>query len=305
MANNADNDLIMALGKVIIAAAWADGDITLDEVNSLKDLLWRLPEVHARQWEQFDIYLDSPVGAAERERLVADLRARITTPAERELALAKLDEMVSADGAVSEREQAVVAEVRAALETGEVGRWGSLSRMLIGRRTQAVASSAPNREADLDDFVRNHVYYKMRQQLASRNIVWNISDAELRRLGLAGGLLALVAQRSEGVTDEERAAMAAVLQAAWGLSPESAGFVVEVALADGERLDFYRLVREFSEVTTQEERQRFLDALFTVAAADNKASFDETEQIRLIAQGLKLSHAEFIDAKLKVPREKR
>jgi len=127
----------------------------------------------------------------------------------------------------------------------------------------------------------------------------------LRRLGLAGGLLALVAQTSEGVTAEEQAAMVEVLQTAWRLTPESAGFVVQVALADGERLDFYRLVREFAEVTTVEERQRFLDALFTVAAADDRASFEETEQIRLIAQGLKLSHTEFIDAKMKLPREKR
>ena len=304
MANNADNDLIMALGKVIIAAAWADGEITRDEENSLKDLLWRLPEVNAQQWNQFDIYLDAPVNAAERERLVAELRALTASADQRALALAKLDEMVNADGAVSERERAVVDEVRAALETADVGVWGSLSRLLIGRRTQA-AAAAPNREVYLNDFVRNHVYYRLRQQLAAQNVSWDISDAEMRLLGLAGGLLALVAHTSEGVTDGERSAMAEVLRSAWGLSPESAMFVVEVAVADGERLDFYRLVREFSAVTTEEERQRFLDALFTVAAADDKASFEETEQIRLISQGLKLSHAEFIDAKLKVPREKR
>jgi len=299
-----DTDLITALGKVIIAAAWADGDVAPEEVNALKDLLWRLPEVHARQWDEFDIYLDAPVDDAERERLVADLRARMATTEQRDLALAKLDEMVRADGAVSERERAVVAEVRAALETAEVGAWGSLSRLLIGRRSRA-AAGAPSRERYLDDFVRNHVYYKLRQQLAARHIDWAVTDAELRRLGLAGGLLALVAQTSEGVTAEEQAAMVEVLQTAWGLTPESAGFVVQVALADGERLDFYRLVREFAEVTTVEERQRFLDALFTVAAAYDRASFEETEQIRLIAQGLKLSHTEFIDAKMKLPREKR
>lgn len=299
-----ENDLITALGKVIIAAAWADGEVTPDEVNALKDLLWRLPEVHARQWDEFDIYLDSPVDDAERERLVADLRALTATAEQRDLALAKLDEMVSADGEVSARERAVVAEVRAALATAEVGLWGSLSRLLIGRRTRA-AAGAPSRERYLQDFVRNHVYYRLRQELAARHIDWSVTDAELRRLGLAGGLLALVARTSEGVTDGERAAMVEVLRAAWGLSPESATLVIEVALADGERLDFYRLVREFAEVTTVEERQRFLDALFAVAAADDKASFEETEQIRLIAQGLKLSHTEFINAKMKLPRAKR
>lgn len=296
-------DTIMSLAKVIIAAAWADGAISPDEELSLKDLLWRLPEVHARQWDELAIYLDAPVEAAERARLIAELRSRISTAGQRELALSKLDELVNADGVVSEREQAVVAEVRAALESADVGLWGSLSRLLIGRRAEAAA--APNREAYLNDFVRNRVYYQLRQQLAARGIVWDVPDAELRRLGLAGGLLALVAQTADGVTETERAAMVEALGAAWALPAESAALVVEVALADGDALDFYRLVREFAEVTTEDERRRFLDALFGVAAADGAATFEEIEQIRLIALGLKLSHTEFIEAKLRLPRERR
>jgi uncharacterized tellurite resistance protein B-like protein len=295
---------LMSLAKVIIAAAWADGEISEDEELSLKDLLWRLPEVHARQWDELAIYLDAPVAADERQRLIAELQTRITTAEQRELALSKLDELVSADGVVSEREQAVVAEVRAALESADVGLWGSLSRLLIGRRAQAT-SGAPNREAYLDDFVRNRVYYQLRQQLAARGVVWDVADAELRRLGLAGGLLALVAQVSDGAAETERAAMVEALRAAWSLPAESAALVVEIALAGGETLEFYRLVREFAEVTTEDERRRFLDALFGVAAADGAASFEETEQIRLIALGLKLSHTEFIEAKMRLPRESR
>jgi uncharacterized tellurite resistance protein B-like protein len=182
--------------------------------------------------------------------------------------------------------------------------WGSFSRLLIGRRSEATAGG-PNREAYLDDFVRNRVYYKMRQRLQADNIDWEIPDQEMRRLGLAGGLLALMGDVSAGVDEDERAAMVSALQSAWGLPVESAEFVVEVALAGSEKLDFFRLTREFAETTTPEERRRFLDALFAVAAADGQASFEETEQIRLVAQGLKLSHQEFIAAKLKIPRENR
>ena len=297
-------DTIISLAKVLIAAAWADGQISEDEELSLKDLLWRLPEVHARQWEELAIYLDAPVEAAERERLVAELRAQISSADQRELALSKLDEMVNADGVVAEREQAVVAEARAALESADVGLWGSLSRLLIGRRAEATAG-APNREKYLNDFVRNRVYYRLRQRLAAEGVVWDVGDAELRRLGLAGGLLALVAGAVDGVDDAERAAMSAVLRDAWSLPEASAALVVEVALSGGEPLDFFRLVREFAEVTTAEERLRFLAALFGVAAADGAATFAEIEQIRLIAQGMKLSHTEFIEAKMKLPRERR
>lgn len=300
----ANNELILTLGKVIIAAAWVDGEISEEEVNSLKDLLWRLPAVNANEWNQLDIYLDSPVDAAERERLVSELRGLTRTPEARQLAISALDEMVNADGEVSERERAVVTEIIDSLDTANTGTWGSFSRMLVGRRTEATAA-APNREAYLNDFVRNHVYYKMRQRLSAENIHWEIPDAELRRLGLAGGLLALIGRVAAGVDDDERSAMVAALQSAWALSRESAEFVVEVALADGEKLDLYRLTREFAEVTTPQERLGFLNALFAVAAADEKASFDEIEEIRLIAMGLKLSHQEFIEAKLRLPRERR
>ena len=299
-----NSDTIVSLAKVIIAAAWADGAISEDEELCLKDLLWRLPEVHARQWDELAIYLDAPVEAAERERLIAELRARTRSADQRELALSKLEEMVNADGVVAEREQAVVAEVRAALEAADGGLWGSLSRLLIGRRAEATAG-VPNREVYLNDFVRNRVYYRLRQRLAAEGVVWDVGDAELRRLGLAGGLLALVAGVVDGVADEERAAMVATLRDAWSLPEASAALVVEVALSGGEQLDFYRLVREFAEVTTAEERLRFLDALFGVAAADGAATFEEIEQIRLVAMGLKLSHSEFIEAKMRLPRERR
>ena len=124
MTKPPNTDTIMALAKVIIAAAWADGEITEDEELSLKDLLWRLPEVHARQWDELAIYLDAPVAADERQRLIAALQAQLSTAEQRELALSKLDELVSADGVVSEQERAVVAEVRAALESADVGLWG-------------------------------------------------------------------------------------------------------------------------------------------------------------------------------------
>lgn len=301
----ADTELTMTLGKVIIAAAWADGEIANDEVNCLKDLIYRMPEVTARQWEELEIYMAAPVGDAERARLIADLRQQTASESQRRQVLHTLDEMVGADGEVSAAEAAVVEEVKAALESADVGLWGSFSRLLIGRRSEAVAG-APNRERYLDDFINNRVYYDLRREMAEAGQSWDIPDAELRRLALAGGLMALVVRQDEEVTGGERAAMAEALETTGGLTPERAAFVTGVALAEGsDSLDFYRLVRQFAESYTLEESRGFLATLFAVAAADGRASFDEIEQLRLVAQGLKLTHQEFIEAKLSLPREKR
>jgi len=42
-----DRNLIITMGKVIVAAAWADGTVDAEEINSLKDLLFMLPGMTA------------------------------------------------------------------------------------------------------------------------------------------------------------------------------------------------------------------------------------------------------------------
>ena len=93
--------LIMTLAKVLIAAAWADGELSHEEVNSMKDLLWRLPQISARDWASLQIYIDSPVGNAERARLVSDLQQAIRTAGDRDLVLATLDQLMHAAVLVS------------------------------------------------------------------------------------------------------------------------------------------------------------------------------------------------------------
>ena len=67
-------------------------------------------------------------------------------------------------------------------------------------------------------------------------------------------------------------------------------------------MDYFRLTRQFFECTTEEERLRFLDVLFGITAADGGATFEEIEEIRSISNVLKLTHQQFIDAKLKSAR---
>ena len=67
------SDAIMALAKVMIAAAWADGAVSIEEMNSLKDLLFQLPEMTASDWSELDIYIETPIGDAERAGQFEDL----------------------------------------------------------------------------------------------------------------------------------------------------------------------------------------------------------------------------------------
>ncbi len=78
----------------------------------------------------------------------------------------------------------------------------------------------------------------------------------------------------------------------------SAHFLAEVALSkECAELDYYRLIRDFFAITTDNERVLFIHILFDVARSDGEASPEEIEEIRTISKNLKLNHNQFILAK--------
>jgi uncharacterized tellurite resistance protein B-like protein len=185
----------MTLAKVIIAAAWADGEVSHEEINSLKDLLFRLPNMEARDWASLEIYIDSPVGSEERLRLTSELAQAMSSRADKDLALSALDDLIHADGEIPQAEEDVAQEIQQAIEEADVGVIGGIGKLVRGsiqRRSEAVAS-APNREAYLEDFIKNRVYYGVRRRLDESDDHPDLPDSELRKLSLAGGMMARIA----------------------------------------------------------------------------------------------------------------
>ncbi|MFW5691012.1 MAG: TerB family tellurite resistance protein [Chloroflexota bacterium] len=301
----ANPDLIMTLGKVIVATAWADGNVTIDEVNSLKDLLFRLPEMNATRWAELEMYIDSPVGPDERDRLVSELVDRVRSQSDRELAISALHAVISADGDISAQERAVFEEVRTDLETKDVGLGGALKRLFSGP-IQRHAADAPNRERLFDEFIRNRVYFAVQQRLQRENGQLEIPDDKLRKLSLAAGVMARVARVDKHIDVREVDVIVRALQEGWHINEEEATFVAMAATSDeAANLDPFRTAREFFEICTQDELVAFAKVLFRVAAADGRVSQDETDEIRTIANTLLLSQKQFIEAKTSVPRELR
>lgn len=301
-------EVIKSLAKVIIAAAWADGDISNEEINSLKDLLFLMPEMTASDWAELDIYIEEPVGEEERARLIDDLLAALSRSADRELALQALDAVIEADGEVTQDERRVVEGIKQELlhaGVGVIGQLGRLVRAPIQRRSNAVAK-APNREENLVDFMRNKIYYSLNRIMEEEGTSINLSEADLRKLSLAGGLMARVANVDGEINPDELETMAEAIRVSWDISRTEADLVAEVAALEISRgMDPYRLSRRFFESTSEQERLEFLDVLFAVADGDDYVSYEEIEEIRIIATVLKLRHRQFIDAKLRIPRERR
>ncbi len=303
----ASKSLIMKLAKLVIAAAWADGQLKASEINVLKDLIYSWGEIEEDDWTQLEAYMDNPVREGERDRLLADVMDSIATGSDKRLVIDAVTRTVEADGEVSAEEKEALRQLREAVESRGTG-VASLLRGLLGssnRRRNEQAGSA-TREERLDDFVRNRIYFQLVSELEHENLRIDLPEHDLRKLCLAAGMMATVAWVDRDLDAEERKALAEALAMDWGLAAEAADLVCRIALERTKKgLDFFRLTRSYFEATTRQERCDLLVSLFRMANAAGKTSFEEIEEIRRLARSLKLSHEEFIQAKLTIAKDDR
>jgi len=254
------------------------------------------------------MYLESPASDAEENELRERVMSGIRTGADKALALETLEQLFRCDGKVTPEEEALLAQLRSDISEIGTGAFAGFSRAFksaIGQRKTAVRSSCL-RELESGDYVHNTVFYDLMRKQGDSGVTIDRSETELRKLCLATGLLSHIANVDEVISPEEQEAMCRIIAEDWGLDREQAEMLVSISCDRTTRgLDYVRLSHGFFECTTIEERREFLKTLFRVANAADKTDNDEIEEIRRVAKSLKLSHKDFIDAKLTIPREDR
>ncbi len=303
-----DRKFIMDLAKLLIAAAWADGELQNEEINALKDLLFNLEDVSGDEWSQLEIYMDSPVSSEEREELLWTVLEKIKSEEEKELVVGTLEKLFQADGIVTEEEQAVLEEIKEGVAGVNIGVLARLSKMIKATVTERgeTYKAAAQRESQIDDYIENNVYYQLKSESEKKGIKIELPEQKVRQLCLAAGLLARISAVDSDISDQERRTIKDVLSTQWHLSEQEAEIVTQISCDRTlQGLDYFRLSRGFFECTTLDERRNFIKCLFKIANASNKTSYDETEEIRRISNSLKLTHKDFIEAKLTIPDEDR
>ena len=304
----AEKSFILELGKLLIAAAWADGTLSTEEVNGLKELLFQLPDISGEEWMELELYMASPVGEAERQRLLNRVLGRMGSAGDKALALETIEKLMPQGASESDQQTEVIQQLRDDLEQGSGGFLDHLRRpfrRMLNLRGQHYTEEQ-DRESRLEDFIKNTIYFQVTMELRDRGITFDMTDSDIRKLCLAAGLMARVAGVDHVVSSEETKVMSGVLQRHWTLTEEQAQLVAEISHHRIFRgLDSVRLVKRFKDLTTRTERKDFLHCLFEVANAADQTSFEEIEEIRSLVNGMDLSHQDFLDAKLAIPREDR
>lgn len=304
----AQRKFILDVAKLVVAAAWADGALTNEEMNALKDLLFQVPDVSGEEWLELELYMASPVSREERERLAREVARGVRSKEDKQLVVETLTRLMEADGTVGRDERDALEEVRRDLESAPTGLLAHLShgvRAAMKRRTGR-AAAGPNREERLDDFIKNRVYYQLVNEVNQKGQALELPDEEVRKICLGAGLMAYVSLADAEFSAGEAQAMIQALRRDWKLSEDLARLVVSISRSDMMKgLDVVRLARNFFELTDFEERKAFVRCLFALANACGNTTFDEINTIQTVAKGLKLSHQEFIEAKLTIPRADR
>ncbi len=301
-----DDKFTMDVAKLLIAAAWADGELQNEEINSLKDLIFSLEGVNAEQWARLEIYMDSPVTDDERKALLNKVLNGIRTQEDKAIVIETLERMIQADGVIGKKEAEVLEELTKNIVSVKTGMWSSFSNLakgLLNKRNTAY-KTAIHRERNLDDYIKNTVYYQLISDAKGKGVEIQLPEEKIRKVCLAAGLMAKVAAVDSEISDEEKEAIKGHLSKLWGLSDAEAELITEISCCRVlQGLDYFRLTRSFFECTSNDERKLFLAFLFQIANACKKTSYDETEEIRRISHSLKLSHQDFIAAKITISDE--
>lgn len=299
-----DPDLL--LGRALIAAAWADGQLDDDERDALEDLLLGIDDISPETWRALHADLQRPFDQAHRERVFAELDQLVSDRAARERASRTIMELVDRLDPSSEEAKLLDGLARD-LDAGDSSepRGGLLARFSaavsagLGRRSGTVRQHAADERAWEE---------RMKSRLADHwpeEEDWP-EDDELHRLCVGAAILAHVVRLDGAVDPGEVTALEAAIGKQWGLGAASAKLATDLVLDEtAAGLDLHLLLRAFQRAATEDERKRFLAAVFTVAAGDGIATYDEIEEVRRIGRGLLLSHQHFIAAKLSVPDGRR
>jgi uncharacterized tellurite resistance protein B-like protein len=124
-----------------------------------------------------------------------------------------------------------------------------------------------------------------------------LTPARRRYVACFAYILTRSARADHQVTDAEGAEMQRLVADHAGISADQAAKAVTLAGVQARRsggTDDFVITREFDRLATHEQKVALVDALFAVSSVDASIVTIEDNEIRRIANELKIEHAEYI-----------
>lgn len=300
-----DSERMTRLARMLIVAAWADGQITPDERALLRELVLEAPELDEAARAGLERDLDRPPEPARVAELVEELAASMRDEAEKRAVVDAVERLLRADG-MTRKERALLDRIEEAVAdapTTMAGKLGQALRGLFGVRQEVTAVQSRR----FDEFVLGRAYAgAVRGMTEAGRPPIEPEAARLELLAAVSGLVAVVAGSDGAYSEAQADATRRALSERWMLSEADAELVARMAatLADRE-VDALMLGRRVLAATSQEERQRLVACLFAIANSRGGTSSEAMGRIQRISNVLQLAHREYVAAKLTIPGAER
>jgi uncharacterized tellurite resistance protein B-like protein len=129
-----------------------------------------------------------------------------------------------------------------------------------------------------------------------------LAAARRRYVACFAYILTRSARADHQVTDAEAGTMERLVAECAGIPPQQAADVVRLAAIQARRsggTDDFVITREFDRVASHEEKLALVDGLFAVSSVDASIVTIEDNEIRRIANELKIEHSEYIRVRAK------
>lgn len=129
-----------------------------------------------------------------------------------------------------------------------------------------------------------------------------LPEDQARYIAAFAYLLSRAARADLHVSSEETAVMERIVMREGGLPEELAVVVIQLAKTQNKLFgatENYLVAREFERIATEEQKLALLECLFAVTAADENISNEEDNTVKQISRELKLTNADYIQARLR------
>ncbi|WP_309397215.1 TerB family tellurite resistance protein [Cerasicoccus maritimus] len=295
----------LALAKMLISAAWVDGEIQPAERDYLKDFVFSLPHMDESTWESLQTYFDNPIDDAERIYLLQELRRLLTRDTQLHLVTKSVRQVFMADGRVLPEEVKAARQITRILQGTEEDADQEMSNVMKAHlaRLKSNYSASPFCQAAEEkaiDFPESVSVF-----FAERGLSIDVSSDDRDRICLIGCILAVVGNADGDLDPTEKQVAKEYMLRRWKFSADIANYVLAIMECDPAReLDLAIVVRRFYEATNEVDRSLMLKTLLAISAADGRILKEEIDECYRIARLLKIDALEIEEAMIRIPRRR-
>jgi hypothetical protein len=192
----------ISLIRVLIALAWADGEISHEELNFLKDFMFKF-DFTGEEWAQIEMYMEDPVPPEEAEALIQDFIQKIGPFEERQAVISALEGLMRVDSMTTAAEREFLERFTAVLKQTLPPTVLLSGIRGLFKQTVFKPVHGSKRSEELYDFLNNRVLFKVRRKLEREKLTLEGHPDQLAYATLFGGLLAHVASVHKAMGEKE------------------------------------------------------------------------------------------------------